>query len=396
MGHEAATTLRLTPLGAEPPVDPAFVGMDADILQKVVRRFRNQHKRGLFPGGQLVVRRHGHLVLSVALGTARGWRGEEPVQPVVETTPFPCFSGGKAVVAIMLAIAEEQGLIDVNKPIATYWPEFAANGKGDITTLDILTHRGGVLMPAFVKRTQDWGAWSKVVEAMVEAKPSHRRGNIRYHPLEYGWILAEVLQRVTRRGFREFLREELAEPAQLRDLRFGAAAQDLEIAARPYYMARRPTRVASFEVGEGIGDMVADPALAAALVPGAGLVTDALTLAAFYEVLVRDGEAWSGERVLKPETIRRWTDPVVTGWDRTNQAFIALGRGFFVGGPLPDMWGLGNSEGCFGHAGLFGVIGFGDHKQKLAAAIVTNGHSGKTDLVQRMLPLCSGLRSACK
>jgi CubicO group peptidase (beta-lactamase class C family) len=393
---QAASVLVDRPFPHDEVVDAPLVGVDADALQRALRIFRRQHRKGLFPGGQLVVRRHGRIVLDAAIGKARGLRADEDELAVTPFTRFPCFSAGKAVVATMLALLEHDGLLDVHAPIAELWPAFGSNGKGAITTLDVLTHRGGVLMPELCVPGPRWNDWEGIVAAIEQAPPSHRRGAIRYHPLEYGWILGEIVQRASGQSFRDFLRQRIAAPAGLPDLRFGARPDEIDGCANTYYLGRRPVRVAGFEVNADLEHVASSPATAAALLPGAGLVTDAGTLAAFYEVLVRGGVTASGQRLLSRATLDAWIAPVVTGWCRTNQAPITLGRGFFVGSRLPSLYGVTPSFGVFGHAGLFCTLGFADANTGLAAAIVTNGNRSKTDLVQRMMPLVGALRSACR
>jgi CubicO group peptidase (beta-lactamase class C family) len=391
---EAVAPLKTFP--HEAAADPALVGLDVTALDRVRDSFLAQNSRGLYPGGQLVVRRHGRVVLDVAVGLGRGFRdGEEP-QQVHRRTLFPLFSAGKAVVAILIALAEERGLLDPRAPIADVWPGFAANGKEDITVLDVLTHRGGVLMDEFCARPEQWAKWQNVVAAVEAARPTHRRGPLRYHPLEYGWILAEVVQRATGQGFRAFLAEALAGPAGLPDLQFGVGEDRRAQVAHGYYLGDKAVRIGSFTVSRAVERLTTDPEMAAVLLPGAGLVSDAGTLAGFYELLVKGGVAADGTRVLKEATVARYTGREVGGWDRSTSAPITLGRGFFVGSRGPSLYGLWDTPGCFGHAGMFCTVGFGDHETKVAAAIVTNGNRSKADLVKRMLPLCSGIRKACR
>ncbi len=392
----AATTYNRTAFPHEAPVDAALVGLDAQALDQVRDLFLRQNARGLFPGGQLVVRRHGHVVMDITVGLGRGHRDGEAPLSVGRWTPFPLFSAGKAVIAVLIAMVEERGLLSAHAPISAVWPEFGQRGKQDITVLDILTHRGGVLMDDFCARASLWADWDAVVHAVETSAPSHRRGQLRYHPLEYGWILAEVVQRATGRDFREFLRTELSEPAGLPALRFGVSPEDVDTVAHGYFLGEKAVQIASFTVGRDVERLTTDPQWATALIPGAGLVSDAGTLAAFYEMLVRGGVAMSGERLLQEETIACYTGRHVRGWDRTTSAPIALGRGFFTGSLTPSLYGYWDTRACFGHAGMFCTVGFADHGTGVSAAIVTNGNRSKADLVKRMLPLCSGIRSACR
>ncbi len=386
----------------EEKVDPPLVGMDPDGVMDVVRRFKRQHRRGRFPGGQISVRRHGRLVIDEAVGNARGYGetdGQADPLPATTTTLFPCFSAGKAVLAIAIALLEDRGLLSVHDRIVDHFPEFAAAedaDKRDITILDVLTHRGGILMRDFCARLEDWPDWDKVRSAMINARPTHRRGTLAYHPLEYGWLLAEVAQRVTGEPFPQWFARQIAGPCGLPQLRFGCDLDEVDRLAHPYWLGPPDGLIAGLQAARMFEDVATRPDLATAFIPGAGLVTDAATLAAFYAMLVQGGVTRSGERLLGLDVVRRYTTRHVMGWDRTNSAPIALGRGFFLGTLGPSLYGWWKTESAFGHAGAFCTLGFADHKTGLSVGIVTNGNRNPADLVLRMAPLGQALRVACK
>jgi CubicO group peptidase (beta-lactamase class C family) len=310
--------------------------------------------------------------------------------PATTTTRFPVFSAGKGVIAIVVAMLEERGLLDISAPIAEAFPEFGASvpGKDQITTLDVLTHTSGMLMPQFCRTWDDWADWDKVRAALVAAPPVHRRGKLAYHPLEYGWLLSEVVERASGVPLEDFVRTELAEKLGLPGLRFRTLPADLERTARSYSTAKKPLLVAGMQFSEILDDLGPESPLLEAFIPGAGLVSDAATLAAFYEFLVRGGVTQDGRRLLSEETIRTYTKRHIYGWDRTNRVPIALSRGFFVGAWGPSVYGWYGTRSCFGHPGAFSTIAFGDHRTGISAAIVTNANRSPIDLVLRMAPLC--------
>ena len=379
-------------------VDAAFVGMSQDRLAAVLRTMKRQQRKGGYPGGQIAVRRYGSLVMNEAVGLSRGFLPDdgEDATTAQPHNLFPCFSAGKAVIAIAVGLLEERGQLDAHEPVARYFPEFAAGGKGDITVLDVLTHQGGILMTDFCQRFEDWGDWDKVVSAMVAAEPSHKRGTLAYHPLEYGWVLSEVIRRVDGRDVPRFVADEIAGPAGLPDLRFGAREEDRPRLGRSYWLGAGAFKIAGLDISKVFEEFARREELTTIFLPGAGLVSNAATLSAFYEILVGGGRARVGTRVFSRDTIRRYTTRHVLGWDRTNKAPIVLGRGFFLGTTATNIYGWWNTADCFGHAGAFCTLGWADHSSGLAAAIVTNGNRGPMDLVYRMLPLCDGLRRACR
>lgn len=361
---------------------------------EVRRLFERQRARGRFPGGQLVVRQGGEAALEVATGVARGFRpddGEEAV-PVTPTTRFAVFSASKPVVALALAMLEERGVIDVNAPVAKYFPAFAANGKSELTVLEVLTHRACVFTPELLASPREWGSEEKVREALVQAKPRFPRGTLAYMPYEYGWILAEVVRGATGRRLDEFIHTEISAAAGIPGLRFGAVASELAGLAKTYWLSSGSVKVAGVELSKTFEHDNNLPEVLTAFVPGAGLVCTASDLAAFYEVLVRGGVTRSGKRLVTAETLARYTTAGGAAYDRSNRLPLRVGRGFLLGSLTPSIYGWWGTQRCFGHAGAFCTLAWADPDRDLAVAIVTNGNRGPYESLFRFAPLGTGLR----
>jgi CubicO group peptidase (beta-lactamase class C family) len=113
-----------------------------------------------------------------------------------------------------------------------------------------------------------------------------------------------------------------------------------------------------------------------AVVPGAGLVTDARTLCEFYQWLLDGCPGADGAPAVKPDVLARYTSRAHFGFDRSNRVPMAVGCGFIVGTPWPSPYGALATSGCFGHQGAFCSLGFADRDRRVAAAIVTNGNHG--------------------
>src|SRR3990167_4322384 len=181
----------------EKPVDPASVDMDRAILLKAVGIFRHQYSLGAFPGGQMVVRRHGKVVVNESIGVARGYRSGESLKfNVQENTPFPAFSTGKPLAAVVIALLEERGLLDVRDPIVKFIPEFERHDKGNITILDILTHRAGLVSPSLYSEHKH-AEQEFVLNLLINAKPMLKYGTFSYMAMEYGILLCEIVRRIT-------------------------------------------------------------------------------------------------------------------------------------------------------------------------------------------------------
>jgi CubicO group peptidase (beta-lactamase class C family) len=379
----------------EPLAAPTLVGMDAERLERALALFRSQQSHGAFPGGQLVVRRGGRCVANLAVGLARGFRQEEPQAAVTPETRFNVFSASKPLVALAIAKLEEAGQVDLAAPVARYFPEFAAHGKDAITVLEVLTHRGGVLLPEFIRSWERWADWDAVVDAMVRAVPRYRHGTLAYHPNEFGWILAEIVRRVAGQPLPVFCERELLVPAGLTGMSFQARLEDAPRVARSYWVGSHTVYVHEVEVSVQVETTYNSPKVLTAFVPGASLWTDAAHLAGLYEVLVRGGVTREGKRLLAESTVRAYTSRAVFGLDRSNRVPMSVGRGFLVGAPWPSFYGPWATSSCFGHPGAFCTLGFGDHATGLAVGIVTNGNAGPWDFLSRFRPLIGALRRAC-
>ncbi len=375
---------------------PETVNMDAGRLAKVVEHFCNQQLSGAFPGGQLVVRRFGKLVLNEAAGVARGFRTSETITPAVvqPTTPFPVLSAGKPLAAVAIAMLEDRGELDIDVPIANIFPEFARHGKERITTHDVLTHRSGMLMPDFVKNPQLWGDRGAIQSALVDTVPSYPRGTLAYHPYEYGWILNEIALRVDGRSLPDFFLEEITAPLQLPALCFGLAGRDENSLAFSYWLGEEKVMVAGVNVAEDFEEQNSALFLNAKN-PATSLVSDAASLAAFYDFLLAGGRTPAGKQLISERTLHRYTSRQLLSWDRSLRTVLALGQGFVVGTRFPSSFGWWNTNQCFGHVGGFSCLAFGDFSTNISAAIITNGNRSLYDFAKRFLPLAHGLRKAC-
>lgn len=365
-------------------------------MDRVRALFERQHRDGRFPGGQLVVHRRGERVFEHTVGVARGYRPSEGVAsvPVTPETRFAVFSASKAVVALALAMLEDRRVIDVQAPVEKYFAGFGANWKAELTVLDVLTHRAGVLLPELVSQPRLWGDAERLRAAIIAATPRFPRGTLAYMPYEYGWILAEVVRGALGRGLDAFIHEEIAQAAGIPGLHFGAAADELPGLARAYWLGTRRVVVAGHELQATFEPHNNLPEVLTAFVPGAGLVCTARDLAAFYDVLLRGGVTKDGKRLVSAETLARYTTAGHAAFDRSNRIPMRMGRGFMLGQLTPSIYGWWGTQRVFGHAGAFCTLAFADPERELSVAIVTNGNRGPTDSLFRMASLGTAIRQA--
>lgn len=370
--------------------------VDAGLIARAVARFKAQQSSGAFPGGQLVVRCDGELIVNEAIGLARGYRKEE--EPVVHATPetlFPAYSCGKPLAAIVIALLEDRGKLDPHAPIAEVFPEFARNGKAQITTLDILTHRSGILLLHLVGKMECWNDREIIAHHLINATPRYRRGTLAYAPWEYGWILSEIVRRVDGRRLTDFFSEEIATSLNLPELQFGLAGRDPASIAHTYWLGKDKLMVAGVNVAHRFEETHNAKAYFESLNPAFTLISNAASLASFYDFMLRDGATTSGEHLISGKVLRQYTTRNVFGFDRSLKTFLAVGRGFTLGTLAPSMFGWWNSGQCFGHGGVFSCLAGADYRTGVSIAILTNGNRSIMDFSKRFIPLTHDIRHAC-
>jgi CubicO group peptidase (beta-lactamase class C family) len=363
-------------------------------LEKLIARFRRQHTAGAFPGGQLALCYQGKVIHNQVLGIGRGFRANDLQEiVVVPETPFPVFSAGKPLAALAIALLEDRGNLDIMAPISNMIPEFVGGGKEHITTLDVLTHRSGLMMPKLAGAMHLWANREAVLRAIGETMPTFPRGTLAYHPHEYGWILSEIVWRLTDRSLADFCAQEIADPLELPSLRYGLAGRSIESIAYSYWLGKDNAMVAGVNVAENF-ELQNSQQFFEAENPATSMVTDAASLASFYQFILQDGITISGKRLISKETLSKYTTLQHRGWDRTIKTISSVGRGFFVGSRFPSSFGWWNTGSCFGHAGAFSSLAFGDYKTGISAAILTNGNRSLQDFARRFIPLAQDIRNA--
>ena len=139
-------------------------------------------------------------------------------------TMAPSFSTTKGVAATLLHIYADRGLVDYDERVCHYWPEFAQAGKENITVRQVLSHQSGLYhirqMIDHVDRMLDW---QHMTRAIAQTPPVHEPGTrTGYHGLTFGFLVGEILQRITGKKFSDLVQKEIAKPLCLDGLFIGA------------------------------------------------------------------------------------------------------------------------------------------------------------------------------
>jgi len=346
-----------------------------DDRERLRAEFDRQLDVGLHHGAQLAVYVDGELVVDFA-GGVDGPDGEA----TTPETRHLIFSCTKPYVGVGLQQLIEAGEAEYDDPIVEHWPEFAADGgqKAEITIRQILSHTAGVPYGEFDEAVDEWGDWDAVVSAMEAIEPVFDPGEQpAYHTFNYGWIVGELIHRISGQHVDDYVAEHVFEPLGMERSSIGLGEDEPDDVAT----------LSGFEVfdrcrdpGEGLGIPASDSAAVfnreavhRAVIPAANGIGTARDMARFYACMANGGEL-DGTRLLAAETVETATDThAETDSDGTLSRPARYGLGFWTGGRANDMFGSVSRERMFGHAGLGSIFGWGDPEANVGFAYVTNG-----------------------
>jgi CubicO group peptidase (beta-lactamase class C family) len=295
-------------------------------------------------------------------------------------TIVPVFSCTKGVTAVCANVLIERNALDPDATVASYWPEFGANGKDGITVRVALSHRAGLPLVEGDFTLDDVCAWDPIVEQIARQAPIWEPGTQHgYHMRTYGWITGELIRRITGLHPREFLRKEVADPLDLsfwiglpeaeegRVARLVPPETDMRAALAPLrdklLLARvfgNPSDLFSYD------DMWNTRQMHACELPSSNGIGDARSLARLYASCFGDGV--EGVRTLNDATVAAARTEQVRGPDAVIMVESAYGLGFMLG----SSFGAANPPNVFGHAGAGGSLAFADPEAGVAFGYVMN------------------------
>jgi len=389
-------------------IEARAVGLSRAAVDEIWQAVERFFSARLHPALQICLRRHGQIFLHRALGYARGAAPTDPPdapkQRCTIETPFTIFSASKAVTAMVVHLLDERRLIHLDDPVCEYIPEFARHGKEWITIRHVLAHRAGIPhLPPEAMDIEHLEHPERIIEILCDLKPVWPAGRVAaYHAMTGGFVLGEVVRRVTGTDIRTFLTHTIREPLGLRWLNYGVAEKDLSKVAHNAFTGPPPLPPLSTMLHKAIGmdmrsatELSNDPRFLRAIVPAGNIVTTAEELCRFYQLLLNGGEL-DGIRIFDRRTIRRATLPH-TGWELDLSLGLPLrySLGFMLGARYVSLYGL-DTEHAFGHLGFTNIVGWADPERQLAGAILTSGKPliypeiiYALDLMQRIARLCT-------
>jgi CubicO group peptidase (beta-lactamase class C family) len=384
-------------------------GEVASGFEKVREAFANNFEQHGDVGAAFSLYVKGEKVVDLWGGTAdvttsRPW-DEDTIQLFFSTT--------KGVTAICAHLLAQRGELDLDAPAASYWPEFKAEGKENIPVRQLLSHRSGLPVVDVDLTPDQVLAWDPIVDALAAQKPiwepNTKHG---YHALTFGWLVGEVIRRVSGTNIGTFFRDEIGDPLGL-DLWIGLPSSE-ESRVAPLIileaMAGQMSEDALSALPDEMQKMVrafTDPnsitqralnvakpsldfnsrAVHAAEVPAANGISTARSLAKLYAATV--GEV-DGIRILEPKQVDDVLVEQSNGPDEVLMIPTRFGSGFFLNGDFAPLL----SERSFGHAGAGGSLGFADADAQVGFGYVMNKMQTNLSGDPRTLTLIKAVRES--
>ena len=370
--------------------DPRF----AEVRHEFVRNFAERGELGaavsIAVDGKPIVNLWGGLADEAK---ATPWRND---------TMAVVFSSTKGVAATCMHMLVDRGMLELEAPVARYWPEFAANGKEAITVAMVMSHQAG--LPVWQDTVPPGGVWDWAASTAQLAReaplwePGTRSG---YHAVTIGHIVGEILRRITGTTIGEFLKEEIARPLEA-DVWIGLPESEEHRLATVYLGEASLTsplfqklmadqswigwKMLTNAGGDVSAETVNSRARHAAVLPAAGGIASARGLARLYAPLSLDG-AVDGVRILTADRL-----PAMRAVRAASDcdAILQVPTTFTLG--YSKSWGarrLGQGEhviigeNAFGTPGLGGSIGFADSDGRMSFGYVMNRHGGGVGLNDR-------------
>jgi CubicO group peptidase (beta-lactamase class C family) len=369
-----------------------IAGRYDDEFAEVADVFRTQIAR-TDGGAAVAVYHRGRLVVDL-WGGVRSLNGV----PWTRDTLAMCWSTTKGVVATCAHVLADRGDLDYDERVATYWPEFAQNGKRDITVRQVLSHSAGLhRLGTIIDHGSRILDWEHMTDALARAKPAYEPGTaVGYHALTFGWLVGELVRRISGISIEKFVQRELAEPLGLDGLYIGCPPEQrhrvaplapmgpafkslsggsfaFDLLTRSLRAVRSPInphRMINAALSRGMEDVIVDPRLLDAAVPAMNGYFDAISLGGMYAMLAGGGQL-GNVRILSEQTVGKASEIQNDQRDRVVMMTMQWRLGYHRLPLLHKQLPLG-----YGHFGFGGSGGFADPGHDLALAMVCNRGQG--------------------
>lgn len=348
--------------------------------------FRENFRAGGENGAACAVYVDGELVVDLW----GGWADADRQTPWQYDTAAPVFSVTKGVAALCVLSQVSAVAIDLDLPLAHYWPEFAAHGKDRVSVRHALAHRAGVPLLSGAVTIEELADTAAMSARLAEEPPLFEPGSAHaYHAITVGWITSELMRRVTGKTVGHWFRDNLAEPLGL-NIQIGSVPgarspiAAIEVPAQYDTPEIDPSSIGARAISlnglyparmSGLAAAMNDPAMQRVELAGANGVADARSLARLYSKAIGGGR----EAPLLSDDTRRDACRIMSSGIPIGQEFSGptWGAGVMLPWSVQPMLG----EGSFGHDGAGGALAFAHAPSGVSFAYVRNrtGQPGVRD-----------------
>ncbi|MEC7988157.1 MAG: serine hydrolase domain-containing protein [Myxococcota bacterium] len=368
---------------ADNEVAPQRVGLKSSDVEAIWRAVEVYYKMGLQPAMALCIRRNGHVILNRTIGHARGNSPGSTQEPVLATpkTLFNMFSASKCVTAMLLHKLIEEGRVNLHAPVAKYIPAFSQRGKGKITVYQVLTHSAGIPnTPSGLISIELVNDKSHIIDRICQLPLETPPGKTQaYHALHSGFIVAEIVERITGNDIQSHLTSLLCAPLGFSHLRYGVSPRDLPFVAQESFTGPKPfgppRKLFRTSVGMEFQDAVSlanHPDFLTGVVPSCNIIATADEVSRYFELLLRMGTL-DGVEVFKKRTVTQAVAEYRKGRiDGVIGLPVRFGLGFMLGGKYLSFYGP-DTQRAFGHLGFTNILAYADPERDISVAFLNNG-----------------------
>lgn len=363
-------------------------GMTELQVQKIWQSVEQLYKTGNSPMISMCLRRQGKVLINRSIGYARGnapGHKKPNAQDLVlatPDTPVCLFSASKLVTAMLIHLLNQRGDINLLDPISYYIPEYGVNGKRHSTIFHLLSHRGGIPKVATEVTPELLFDNKEILKLLCAASPVSASGShLAYHAVTAGYILGELIERVSGKDLRSFLYENIEKPLGLDYFNYGLKPEYRDHVSLNYATGIHPSLGTDTYLNHVLGgglqlavDVTNDPRFMDTVCPAGNIYTSAEQANRFLELLLNGG-TYNGTRIFNAKTVFRAT-LATSGLtiDRTLLAPMRYALGPMLGSNPVGLFGP-NTGQAFGHLGFSNIFCWADPARDISVSILTTGKS---------------------
>ncbi len=323
-----------------------------------------------------------------------GFTDRNMTSPWQKDTLVNVYSTTKGLASLAVAILRDEGRISYDERVSTYWPEFGAEGKQDITVAQLLSHQAGLCGVETPLTVEDLYDWDKMTNLLAAQKPLWKPGTAAgYHAVTWGYFPGELIRRLTGQTLGQYFDEKVASPLQA-EFYIGLGAPMLSRCADligPNHARKQPEPTPAEPAPPWYKIALENPAIAPyrhassdiwrqAEIAAANGQANGRGIATVYGAMANGG-ALNGVHIVSPESLQEATrQEVGDEIDLVTGRPMRRARGFMLNtdnayGPNLQSYGHGGAGGSTGFADPVAGVGFGYAMNQMQADITATPRS---------------------